>query len=246
RTPSTRTPRQHARARHRTPRARPTRSERDGLADRSGLVRACARWLLAQAGGDPYATCLALIKDPERLSPYAVTGFCECAKRADAPLLPSLLGHPAGSVRAAALAGLRRLEVSTDDAVLIPLLDDPWPAVAREAALSLLLVAGRLDQRHLADRIGPARPAHVRRAAFRLLRARRGIHELRAAVALTADPDPGLREQARAIVRGWNWQATLRSAEADRTELAGLLGRSAHLFDDYELGLRRSRLGLTG
>ncbi|MGW5397282.1 hypothetical protein [Streptomyces sp. NPDC003952] len=27
------------------------------LTDRSGLVWACARWLLAQAGGDPYATC---------------------------------------------------------------------------------------------------------------------------------------------------------------------------------------------
>ncbi|MFF3213866.1 hypothetical protein ACFYYB_24725 [Streptomyces sp. NPDC002886] len=215
------------------------------LADRSGLVRACARWLLSQDGGDPYASYLALVTAPEQLSPYAVTGFSECAKRADAPLLRNLLDHPAGSVRAAAVAGLRRLESATDEAVLIPLLDDPWPAVAREAGLSLSPAAGRLDHRHLADRIGPDRPAHVRRAAFRLLRVRGGIHELRAAVALTDDPDPGLRTLARALVRGWNWQATLRSEEADRAELAELLGRSSHLFDAYELGLRRSRLGLT-
>lgn len=106
-------------------------------------------------------------------------------------------------------------------------------------------MAGRLDHAHLTERIGPERPAHVRRAAFRLLRARGGIHELRAAVALTADPDPGLRTQARALVRGWKWHVTLHFAEADRAELAALLGRSAHLFDAYELGLRRSRLGLT-
>ncbi len=216
------------------------------LADRSGLVRACARWLLSQGGGDPHASYLALVADSEQLSPYAVTGFSECAKRADAPLLRSLLGHPAGPVRAAAVAGLRRLEAFTDDTALIPLLDDPWPAAAREAALSLLPVARRLDHRHLTDRIRPDRPAHVRRAAFRMLRERGGIDELRAAVALTDDPDPGLRTQARALVRGWNWQATLHRAEADRAELAELFRRSAHLFDAYELGLRRSRLGLTG
>lgn len=216
------------------------------LADRSGLVRACARWLLARGGGDPYAHCLALVTDSEELSPYAVAGFSECAKRADAPLLRSLLGHPAGAVRAAALAGLRRLDASTDDAALMPLLDDPWPAVAREAATALAPAALRLDLHHLSERIGPERPAHVRRAAFRLLRARGGIHELRASVALTADPDPKLRARARETVRGWNWQASLHFAQAPLPELALLLKRSEHLFDDYELGLRRSRLGLTG
>ncbi|MFE9563794.1 hypothetical protein ACFYM0_22110 [Streptomyces sp. NPDC006487] len=141
-------------------------------------------------------------------------------------------------------AALRAMaEDATEDAALIPLLDDPWPAVAREAALSLSAVARRLDHRHLAARIAPERPLHVRRAAFRLLSARGGIHELRAAVALSADGDPGLRMQARATVRGWNWQATLHRAEAGLPELAALLRRSEHL---YERGLRRSRLGLTG
>lgn len=216
------------------------------LADRSGLVRACARWLVSQSGADPYAHCLALVTDSGQLSPYAVTGFSECAKRADAPLLRSLIGHPAGAVRAAAVAGLRRLDDATDDVLLLPLLDDPYPSVAREAALSLSAVAGRLDPRQLTGRIAPGRPLHVRRAAFRLLRARGGIDELRASVALSADPDPGLGTQARATVRGWDWQAALRLGDAELPELAVLLERSAHLFDAYELGLRRSRLGLTG
>lgn len=216
------------------------------LPDRSSLVRACARWLVSQAGADPYAHCLALVTDRERLSPYAVTGFAECAKRADALLLRTLLDHPVGSVRAAAVAGLRRLDDATDDALLLPLLDDPSASVTREASLSLLQVAGRLDLGHLTDRLAPERPPHVRRAAFRLLRGRGGIHELRASVDLLEDPGPGLRTAARATVRGWNWQVTLRTGGADLSELSALLTRSARLFDDYELGIRRTRLGLTG
>ncbi|MFE2147889.1 hypothetical protein ACFXA3_40245, partial [Streptomyces sp. NPDC059456] len=63
----------------------------DHLADRSGPVRACARWLLRQDGGDPHASYRALLADPERVGPHAVTGFAECAHRADAPLLTTLL-----------------------------------------------------------------------------------------------------------------------------------------------------------
>ncbi|AWZ04123.1 MULTISPECIES: HEAT repeat domain-containing protein [unclassified Streptomyces] len=215
------------------------------LTDRSGLVRACARWLVSQGGGDPSARYLALVTAPGPLSPYAVTGFSECAKRADTPLLRSLLDHPHGAVRAAAVAGLRRLDDATDDTLLLPLLDDPSASVAREAALSLLPVARRLDHGHLSERLGHERPPHVRRSAFRLLRARDGIDGLRAAVTVATDPDPALRTMARAVVVGWNWQATLRLGDADLPELAGLLERSAHLFGDHELGVRRSRLGLT-
>lgn len=215
------------------------------LADRSGLVRACARWVVSRAGGDPAGDYLALITAPGRVSPHAVTGFSECAKRADAPLLRPLLDHPAGAVRAAAVAGLRRMDDATDDVALLPLLEDPSASVTREASLSLLQVARRLDDDHLTERIGPDRPPHVRRAAYRLLRGQGGIRELRASVALLADPDPGLRTAARATVRGWNWQLTLRTGEADLPELSALLTRSAQQFDEDELRLRRSRLGPT-
>ncbi|MFE4279202.1 hypothetical protein ACFRSX_10955 [Streptomyces goshikiensis] len=166
------------------------------LTDRSALVRACARWAVKQAGGDPYALCRELIEDPERVFPYAVTGFAECAGRADAPLLRALLDHPAGAVRAAALAGLRPLEGPVDVERLLPLLDDPSASVAREAALCLLSSAVRLDAAPLEARLGADRPAHTRRAAFRLLRARGGAAALRASRALARDPDPSLRALA--------------------------------------------------
>ncbi|KOU29241.1 hypothetical protein ADK52_06375 [Streptomyces sp. WM6372] len=148
----------------------------DHLADRSGLVRACARWLVRQDGGDPYALCRALVEDPAGVTAYAVTGFAECAGRADAPLLRGLLEHPAGVVRAAAVAALRALD-TTDVDLLRPLLDDPSPSVAREASVSLAEVAARLPADWLLERIGPDRPAHTRRAAHRVLHARGGVSE---------------------------------------------------------------------
>ncbi|KIF00701.1 hypothetical protein PL81_39730, partial [Streptomyces sp. RSD-27] len=66
-------------------------------------VRACARWLLRQAGGDPHAHYRALLADPERVGRYAVTGFAEVAGREDVPLLRLLLEHREGAVRGAAL-----------------------------------------------------------------------------------------------------------------------------------------------
>ncbi|MFI6001138.1 hypothetical protein ACIA98_12060 [Streptomyces sp. NPDC051366] len=214
------------------------------LTDPSGLVRACARWLLRQDGGDPYEHYLGLLVDPEPLSRYAVTGFSECAPRADAPLLSELLDHPAGAVRAAALTGLRRLDATPDDAALLPLLDDPSASVAREAALCLRPVAGRLDPEGLAARTAPDRPVHTRRAAFRLLRARGGIAALRAAVALSADPDPALYRVAAETVTTWGWLRTLQEGQAERAELGALLARSAHLLPVHRLRWWRARLGL--
>ncbi|MGW7438636.1 hypothetical protein [Streptomyces sp. NPDC054849] len=215
------------------------------LADSSGLVRACARWLVGQDGGDPREQYRWLIADPAGPSPYAVTGLAECGSRADTALLRELLAHPVGRVRAAALAGLRRRDATIEDSVLLALLDDPAASVAREAALSLLPAADRLDSAHLAERVALRGPLHTRRAAFRLLRAQGGIHALRASVALIDDWDPKTRATARATVRGWHWLLTCFTRQADRAELARLLKRSAKLFDDHELALRRARLGLT-
>ncbi|KOU87239.1 hypothetical protein ADK97_09035 [Streptomyces sp. H021] len=214
------------------------------LADRSALVRSCARWLVGQDGGDPHEHYRWLVRDPAGPSPYAVAGLAECGRGEDTDLLRGLVAHPAGPVRAAALAGLRRRDAVVADSVLLALLDDPTPSVAREASLGLLPAAGRLDPAHLAGRLDPRGPLHVRRAAFRLLRARGGIHALRAAVALIDDWHPRTRETARTAVRACQWHPAQFDGEADRTELAALLKRSAKLFGDYELGLRRSRLGL--
>ncbi|MFD5510089.1 hypothetical protein ACFWIB_20235 [Streptomyces sp. NPDC127051] len=213
------------------------------LADRSGLVRACARWLVKQGGGDPYAHCRALVEDPARVSGYAVTGFAECARRADAPLLRGLLDHPTGAVRAAAVAGLRALE-ATDVDLLRPLLDDPSAAVAREASVSLAEVAARLPAEWLLERIAPDRPAHTRRAAYRVLHARGGVIGLRASVELLTDADPALRRIAAQRVQSL-WSPYRPPALPLRDpEVAALLDRCTGLFSEYVMGRMRSQLGI--
>ncbi|WP_051807379.1 hypothetical protein [Streptomyces sp. NRRL F-2664] len=216
------------------------------LADRSGSVRACARRLVGQDGGDAHGHYRWLVRDPAGPSPYAVAGLAECGRGEDTALLRELVAHPAGPVRAAALAGLRRRDAAVEDSVLLALLDDPAPSVAREASMGLLPAAHRLDPAHLTERLDRRRPLHVRRAAFRLLRARGGIHALRASVALIDDWHPRTRTTARAAVRACPWHPGRFAGEADRAELTALLKRSAKLFGDYELSVRRTRLGLAG
>ncbi|MFK0254686.1 HEAT repeat domain-containing protein [Streptomyces sp. NPDC090445] len=216
------------------------------LADRSALVRACARRLVDQDGGDPHARYRRLVTDPAGPSPYAVAGLAECGRAEDVPLLRELLGHPVGRVRAAALAGLRQLGSAPGDAELLALLDDPAPSVAREACLTLLPMAGRLDPGPLAARCTPRAALHVRRAAFRLLRARGGSEALRAAVALSGDWEPKLRGTARATVRGRHRQPARFTGEADRAELATLLRRVVRLFGAYESSVRRAHPGPAG
>ncbi|MEV7542533.1 hypothetical protein AB0O29_08350, partial [Streptomyces sp. NPDC089915] len=210
------------------------------LADRAGSVRACARWLMRQAGGDPYAHYRTVLADPALVSGYAVTGFTEVAGREDVPLLRGLLEHPAGPVRAAALAGLRTLGARVETPVLLALLEGSSASAAREAALYLLPGALRLDPAALAALTGPQSRPHTRRAGFRLLEGRGGSAELRASVALLDDPDPGTRRRARDRVAGWNWLSTLEEGEAERTELGGLLARAARALGCQDLRLYRS------
>ncbi|MFJ8166025.1 HEAT repeat domain-containing protein [Streptomyces sp. NPDC096136] len=210
------------------------------LADPAGSVRACARWLLRQGGGDPYEHYLALLTGPGRVGRYAVTGFAEVAGPQDTPLLRGLLEHPEGPVRGAALAALRRRGARVETPVLLALLEDPSASTAREAALHLLPAAERLDPAVLAALTGPQWRPHTRRAAFRLLHGRGGSAELRASVALLTDPDPGTRRRARERVAAWNWLSTLDEGEAQRAELGGLLARAAEQLGSHELRLYRS------
>ncbi|MFE6085089.1 HEAT repeat domain-containing protein [Streptomyces virginiae] len=213
----------------------------DHLCDRSGMVRACARWLVRQAGGDPRPLCREPLADPARVTPYAVTAFAECARREDAPLLRALLAHPAGQVRAAAVGGLRLLDV-TDVELLRPLLDDPAPAVAREVARSLGASADRLPADWLMARIEPGRPSHTRRAAYRLLFARGGVAGLRASVALLTDRDPALRTIAAQRVQSMWSPNRPPDLPARDPEVGALLDRCTHLFSDHVM--RRMRYGL--
>ncbi|MBO0510698.1 hypothetical protein J0695_02560 [Streptomyces beijiangensis] len=148
----------------RAPEARPF------LADRSGLVRACARWVLKQHGIDPYAGYLAMCADPAA-HPNALTGLAECGSRTDAALLWSLVPHALPAVRTSAITGLRILDAADTDR-LLPYLDDPSPPVVRAATAALLPSANAIPWAWLHPRLGDGTPRHTRTAAVRLLRAR--------------------------------------------------------------------------
>ncbi|WP_454320916.1 hypothetical protein [Streptomyces phaeoluteigriseus] len=170
------------------------------LADRSGLVRACARYVVRQAGVDPLAWYRDRCADPgdPALRPGAAVGLAECGERADAALLWPLLVHPVAAVRAQAVAGLRVLDAA-DVRRLWPLLDDPAAGVVREVTLAVLPSAGLVPGEWLVERLGTGRPAHVRRAAFRLALERDDDVRRRVLVAVRDDPDERVRERAARI-----------------------------------------------
>ncbi|MGW5852632.1 HEAT repeat domain-containing protein [Streptomyces sp. NPDC055254] len=212
------------------------------LSDRSALVRACARYVVRQQGGDPavwYRERCTAPDDPE-LPPGAVIGLAECGNRADVGLLWPLLAHLAAGVRARAVAGLRALDC-VDAKQLRPLLDDPAAGVVRETAVALLPSAKELPADWLLERTGLERPRHVRVGAFRLLDARGGIVALRVAVGLLEDPDVKLRTWAGQSVQRWHPSADVRRGDA---EVGELLDRSRHLFSDYVLRRRKWEAGV--
>lgn len=211
------------------------------LSDHSALVRACARYVVRQQGGDPAAwyreRCTAGV--PE-LPPGAVIGLAECGNRADAGLLRPLLVHPAAGVRARAVAGLRALGC-VEAKQLWPLLDDPAAGVVRETATALLPSAKELPVDWLLERTSSERPRHVRVGAFRLLDARGGTVALRAAVGLFDDPDIKLRTWAGQSVQRWHPSPDGRHGDA---EVGELLDRSRHLFSEYVLRRRKWEAGV--
>ncbi|MEU3844214.1 hypothetical protein AB0E88_29845 [Streptomyces sp. NPDC028635] len=147
---------------------RPERAE-DFLADRSALVRACARYVVRQHGTDPLPwyrqRCAA--SDGSAVPPGAVVGLAECGERTDAGLLWPLVHHADPRVRARAVAGLRILDV--DVRSLWPLLEDPAGGVVREVTRALLPSARSLDAEWLAGLLTPETPGATRVAATRLL-----------------------------------------------------------------------------
>ncbi|MFJ6941028.1 hypothetical protein [Streptomyces sp. NPDC101132] len=208
------------------------------LTDPSRFVRARARRLVGEQGGDPAGLYRRLVAEAAEPSPYAVAGLAECRGDGAVTVLQDLLAHPAGRVRAAALAGLRLLRAVTEEELLAALMDDA-PPVVREACRALLPGAAALDPDALFPLLAPRVALPARRAAFRLLRARGGIHEPRAAVALLEDGNPELRATACLTVLGYHWDAGRFDDAAEREELAALLRKTRHLFTRPQLDARR-------
>ncbi|MEU8705612.1 hypothetical protein [Streptomyces sp. NPDC048565] len=214
------------------------------LGDRSALVRACARYVVRQHGGDPVAWYRERCATPDSrdVPPGAVIGLAECGDRAAAGLLWPLLANPAAGVRARAVAGLRTLDCAHAER-LRPLLDDPAPGVVRETAVALLPSARELPADWLLERTGSERARHIRLAAFRLLVARDGVVALRAAVGLLEDADVKLRAWAGQSVQRWHPSVAERGCAV---EVGELLDRSRHLFSDHVLLRRKWQAGVPG
>ncbi|WP_053649168.1 MULTISPECIES: hypothetical protein [unclassified Streptomyces] len=167
------------------------------LYDRSALARACARWVLRQAGTDPLPLYRAACAAGAGVPDDAPSGLGECGDRAvDAPVLWELTGHERPRVRAAAVAGLRRLDAVRVEP-LVPLLDDGSARVVREAVTALLPWADRLPADGLLRRATTAPAPHVRGGALRLLAETGGAPWREAVRVLVDDPDPKLRARAR-------------------------------------------------
>ncbi|MFH9608737.1 hypothetical protein [Streptomyces sp. NPDC017448] len=140
------------------------------LADRSALVRACARYVLRQGGVDPLPLYRARCAEPAA-QPGAAAGLGECGDRSvDAEALWALVEHPLPAVRLHAVTGLRALDAVVRER-LTPLLDDPSPGVVRATTRALLPDAALIPQPLLRERTAPDRPRAARVAAERLLRA---------------------------------------------------------------------------
>jgi hypothetical protein len=201
------------------------------LADRSGTVRACARWVVRQTGADPADWCRARCEADAPL-PYAPLGLAECRERGDEDtgLLRALTGHREARVRASAVAGLRMLDPEDWRGVL-NLLDDPSAAVVRETARTLAHHAYRVPEDEVLARAAPDRPYPQRAAALRVLSERYDGARLLCALRMMDDPDPRLRARAaRSANRAW-WNADRRSRE-EAEEMLVLLERNRNAFPE--------------
>ncbi|MCX4860935.1 hypothetical protein OG426_16210 [Streptomyces canus] len=204
------------------------------LGDRAAVVRACARYVVRQSGGEPVQWYRRRCAEAgaAALSAGVVSGLAECGDRSDAEVLWALTSYPDPVVRARAVGGLRALDV-LDVRRLRALLDDPAPGVVREATLALVPSARMLDDGWLLERLAVERARETRVSAFRLLSAHGGLVRLRAAVALVDDPDDKLRHWARQSVLRWHPTAEVPPGSAEVSELLDRAG----LFDAY--GLKR-------
>jgi HEAT repeats len=206
------------------------------LADRSRMVREEARWRLYDRGEPPVEVYRRQLqrcgsRTPAHLVAGLAAGLGECgdANADDIPLLARLASreaHPwdreaAGpvwppAVRRAAVRALGRLARGEELLkLLVPLLGDETPSVAREAFDALLPVAAEVPEE--ASRAALGRPeAAVRRAALRLVRASGPWRRVEVDLELAADPRPEVVAEARADLRLWLGRQVCSRAEPER------------------------------
>lgn len=168
----------------------------------------------------------------------AIAGLAETTRSDyDTALLSELLDHPQPKIRAGALRALRQLHATPTPRV-IDLLNDPSPKVVREATDALLATTPPVPEALATTMLTTSTRVELRRAGYRLLRARALPTRLRAALILTTDPDPALANRgtadATALTRAatghaWRrtWDPTLRVTVQELADLTDLAHRAS-------------------
>jgi hypothetical protein len=217
------------------------------LADPSAMVRETAQWAMRRAGGDPAESYRALLAagDDSRLR-GAVAGLGECGTVDDANLVMGFLRHDRPRVRAEAVRAVRRLAGTLGP--IAEMLTDPAPVVVRAAAAALRSRSDLVPADRLWEPLGLDKPAHVRRAAFTLLKARDTWIRIEADLEVLADPDDKLRAYARSDLTGWLDHGATTTyqmpAESTRVRLGLLIDAAERDIGTQNARLLRWHLGL--
>lgn len=225
------------------------------LADRSRLVRAQARWKLYKRGEPPVGVYRRQLRRCGRTTPgYLVAGLTaglgECGDATDVPLLIRLAGREpmawengdAGAtppwpavVRRAAVRALGRLAKPGDlPRLLVPLMADATPSVAREAIDALVAVAAEVPDEDAESALRRPEPP-VRNAALRLIRACGPWRRLETDLVLAADSRTQVADEARSDLRSWLRQQHFSRPEPERMRRLRALVAAVDLPD----GMRR-------
>ncbi|GIH04945.1 hypothetical protein Rhe02_30120 [Rhizocola hellebori] len=171
------------------------------LADRHPLVRETAQGALRRAGVDLAAAYRQLVAmSPPR--PGALAGLGETGAAEDADLLTPSLADPRPAARVEAIRAMRRLGVIRVQA-LVPLLNDEFGGVTRQAVFALRQHAATLDPALLNTMLDPDNPWHIRFAGYRLLVAGDVWQRLITNLRLIQDEDDRLRNAARSDIGFW-------------------------------------------
>jgi hypothetical protein len=185
------------------------------LFDRSPSVRGAAQKAYTGFGGQPATIYRAALTRSERVS-IAVIELAHVGSPQDHPSVLGVLQSPDPAARRAAVHAARWVAGDRLTDLLVPLLWDPSPGVARAAEGRLRGVAKSLDSRMLND-LAAAAESHTRRAAYRLLRRRTAHERLEADLIGLADLDAANQRDALGDLRAWLHRG---AASAPRGDLA--------------------------
>lgn len=185
------------------------------LFDRSSTVRTAAQRAYARAGGDAAGAYRATLSRGEHVA-TAILELASIGGAQDHPVILAALQSPESSIRRAAVKAVGWIAPERVIELLVPMLRDSAPGVTRAAERRLRASASSLDGAILFDLAG-ASAAHMRRAAYRLLRRRSAPERLEAGLIGLADADAANQRTALGDLRSWLWKG---AASAPRADLA--------------------------